>query len=82
MMIVQVAMFNNLAQLTLAMFFHPKTYRTLPLIEPRPKVRRDYPTGSYLRHMDGPTWHEIPKTVVNTNPPKLQEVMNRVSPNA
>ncbi|XP_054155640.1 uncharacterized protein LOC128954097 isoform X2 [Oppia nitens] len=55
-----------------------QTYRTLPLIEPRPKVRRDQPMGmSYMRLMDGPSWHDVPRTIVNPNPPKLQEVMNR-----
>ncbi|CAG2166235.1 unnamed protein product [Oppiella nova] len=54
-----------------------QTYRTLPLIEPKPKVRRDWPTGSYMRHMEGPSWHDVPKTIINPNPPKLQEVMNR-----
>ncbi|CAG2106403.1 unnamed protein product, partial [Medioppia subpectinata] len=54
-----------------------QTYRTLPLIEPKPKVRRDCPTGSYMRLMEGPTWHEVPKTIINPNPHKLQGVLNR-----
>jgi hypothetical protein len=54
-----------------------QTYRTLPLIEPRPKVRRDWPTGSYLRYMDGPSWHDLPKTAVLPQPQKLQNVMHK-----
>ena len=57
--------------------FNIQTYRTLPLIEPRPKVRRDWCTGSYLRHMEGPSWHDVPKTIINPVP-KLQNVMTRV----
>ncbi|KAJ6217062.1 hypothetical protein RDWZM_008219 [Blomia tropicalis] len=48
-----------------------QTYRTTPLIEPKPKVRRDWPTGCYLRHMEGPGWHELPKTIQVQDPKKL-----------
>lgn len=52
-----------------------QTYRTLPLIEPRPKVHRDWPIGCYMRLMEGPSWHDSPK---QAPPPKhLQEVINK-----
>lgn len=41
-----------------------QTYRSTPLIEPKPKVRRDWPMGCYLRHMEGPGWHDLPKTIL------------------
>ena len=53
-----------------------KTYRTTPIISPTPKVRRDWPTGCYLQHMEGPGWHELPKTIQITDPTKLR-VLNQ-----
>ncbi|KAH7637970.1 hypothetical protein DERF_012314 [Dermatophagoides farinae] len=41
-----------------------QTYRSIPIIEPKPKVRRDWPTGSYLKYMEGPGWHDPPKHIM------------------
>lgn len=49
-----------------------QTYRSTPLIEAKPKVRRDWPTGCYLRHMEGPGWHTLPKTVTVPEPAKMK----------
>lgn len=56
-----------------------QTYRTTPLIEPRPKVRRDWPMGSYLKYMEGPGWHDPPKQImVHEGKMKLLSQVNQV----
>jgi hypothetical protein len=41
-------------KLTLPLFSRSKAYRTLPLITPSVKVKRDLPIGSYLRFQYDP----------------------------
>ncbi|KPM05066.1 hypothetical protein QR98_0035250 [Sarcoptes scabiei] len=49
-----------------------QTYRSIPIIEPKPKVRRDWPMGSYLKYMEGPGWHDPPRHLRVDNPNKAK----------
>lgn len=55
-----------------------QTYRSIPIIEPKPKVRRDWPMGSYLKYMEGPGWHDPPKHIQVQDPQKLK-VLNQLN---
>lgn len=60
-------------------FSDHQTYRSTPLIEPKPKVRRDWPMGCYLRHMEGPGWHDVPKTISVQDAGKMKMLDNATS---
>jgi len=55
-------------------------YRTLPVVQPSPKTRHDYPTGSYLKYCSDPSMRNprpAPAQTQQIN--KLEQVMNNLT---
>ena len=61
------------------LFYFFQTYRSTPLIEAKPKVRRDWPMGSYLRYMEGPGWHEPAHSSIYIQDPAKHRLMTEVT---
>lgn len=60
-----------------------QTYRTLPIVQPKPKARHDLATGNYMRLVSDPTWNlhqsRPPSASARNYEEKIRQAINNVS---
>lgn len=54
-----------------------QTYRTLPIVMPKPKARHDLASGTYMRYMQDPTW-ELTRSRSSSTASKDQERRSQI----